>query len=113
MKAYHDGIRSFFAWCAEEGEIPEEANPMRRIKAPIVPQNPPPVLHPEGVRSLLDACEGRSFEERRDRAIVWIFYDAGLRLAELVGMTLDDVDLERRTVRVLGKGRRERVVPLG
>lgn len=113
VKAYHDGIRAFFTWCVEEGEVEEARSPMRHVKAPIVPQNPPDVLRAEEVRALVAACGGPRFEDRRDAAIVLVFYDAGLRLAELVGLTLEDVDLEHRELRVLGKGRRTRVVPLG
>jgi site-specific recombinase XerD len=114
VKNRHDGIRQFFAWCEEEGEIPEGKNPMRHIKPPKVPENPPDILREDEIRDLLAACEGRRFEDRRDAAIVWLLYDTGIRLAECAGLQLEDVDIaERREVTVLGKGRKERTVPLG
>jgi len=107
----YTGVRQFFGWCLEEGEITE--SPMRHIPPPAIPENPPPILSEAQVRSLLKVCSGSVFEDRRDLAIVCVLLDAGLRLAELVGMTLSDVDLETRTITVLGKGRRPRTVGLG
>ncbi|MGZ8600044.1 MAG: tyrosine-type recombinase/integrase [Actinomycetota bacterium] len=114
VKNRHDGIRQFFAWCEEEGEVPEGRSPMRHVKPPKVPENPPDVLREEEIRALLAACGGRTFEDRRDAALVWTLYDTGIRLAECAGLELDDVDVaDRREVRVLGKGRKERTVPVG
>ena len=114
VKARHDGIRQFFIWCEEEGEVPEGKNPMRHVKPPRVPENPPQVLRPEEIRALLDACNGKTFEDRRDAALVWLLFDTGIRLSECAGILMDDIDLaERREVRVLGKGRKERTVPFG
>ena len=64
----YTGIRQFFAWCLEEGEIAE--SPVRNIKPPPIPENPPPVLSEDQVRGLLKACQGPGFEERRDTAIM-------------------------------------------
>lgn len=114
VKNRHDGIRQFFRWCEEEGEVADGRNPMRHIPPPRVPENPPDVLREEEIRALLAACEGRAFEDRRDAALVWALYDSGIRLAECTGLELDDVDItDRREVRVLGKGRKERTVPIG
>jgi site-specific recombinase XerD len=114
VKNRHDGIRAFFRWCEEEGEVPEGKSPIRHIKAPLVPLNPPDVLTENDIRALLAACEGREFEDRRDAALVWLLYDTGIRLAECADLSLADVDIaDRREARVLGKGRRERVVPIG
>jgi site-specific recombinase XerD len=114
VKNRHDGIRQFFAWCEEEGEVPEGRNPMRHVKPPRVPQNPPDILREDEIRALLAACYGRTFEDRRDAAIVTLAYDTGLRLSELAGITLVDIDIaERREVTVIGKGRKERTLPIG
>jgi site-specific recombinase XerD len=107
----YTGVRQFFAWCLEEGEITE--TPMRHIPPPAIPENPPPVLNPTQIRALLKTCSGTAFEDRRDAAIVAILLDTGLRLGELVGLELADVDLETQTLTVLGKGRRHRSVGLG
>ena len=113
-KAWYDGVRQFFAWCVEEGEVPDATNPMRHIKPPRVIPQPPDVLSEKEIRGLLEACDGREFEDRRDAALVWVLYDTGIRLAECAGLTLDDVDIaDRRELRVLGKGRKERSVPVG
>lgn len=104
VKARHDGIRQFFIWCEEEGEIPEGKSPMRHVKPPKVPENPPDILRTEEIRALLDTCDGKMFEDRRDAAIVWLLFDTGIRLSECAGILVDDIDLaERREVRVLGK----------
>jgi hypothetical protein len=63
--------------------------------------------------ALLKACDGPEFEERRDAAIVRVFLDTGARLAEVAGIGLEDVDLDDQSIRVLGKDRRERFLPIG
>ncbi len=114
VKNRHDGIRQFFAWCEEEGEVPDGRNPMRHVRSPRVPQNPPDILREEEVRALLKACDGKTFEERRDAAFVTLLYDTGLRLSECAGITLADIDIaDRREVTVIGKGRKERTLPIG
>jgi site-specific recombinase XerD len=107
----YTGVRQFFAWCLEEGEVTD--TPLKNIPPPAIPENPPPILKEAQVRALLKSLAGSTFEDRRDLAIVCVLLDAGLRLGELVGMTLDDIDLETRTITVLGKGRRPRTVGLG
>jgi site-specific recombinase XerD len=109
--AYFKSLQQFFKWAEEEGEVPH--SPMARMRPPKVPDNPPPVLSEEEVRGLLDACSGSTFEDRRDAAIIRVFYDTGARLAELVGMSLHDLDLDQRLIRVTGKGQRIRLLPIG
>jgi site-specific recombinase XerD len=106
----YTGIRRFFDWCLEEGEV--TSSPLRNIPPPAIPENPPPVLSDDQLRALLKTCAGKTFEDRRDTAIVWMFLSTGIRLAELSGLAVGDVDLETRTVTVLGKGRRVRTVGL-
>lgn len=106
------GLRSFFNWLTEEGEIRE--SPMARMKPPRLPEAPPPVLRDAELKGLLDACaRDHSFYGRRDEAIVRCFIDTGARRAEILGLTLDDVDLDAGTLRVTGKGSRTRFVPVG
>jgi site-specific recombinase XerD len=105
------GLRGFFGWLEEEGEIP--TSPMARMKPPKVAEQPVDVPTFEDVRKLLDACAGNDLEARRDTAIVRLFADAGIRLAELTGMKLDDVDLADGAVLVHGKGDRYRMVSFG
>jgi site-specific recombinase XerD len=111
-------LQQFFRWLLEEGEITD--SPMARMRPPKVPHDPPAVLNPQEVRALLKACDGNGFADRRDAAIVSLFYDTGLRLSELVTLKLtstevegSDVDLDRQLVYVIGKGDRARVVGIG
>jgi site-specific recombinase XerD len=104
-------LGAFWRWAVDDGEVTE--SPMARMKPPILPEAPPPVPHDEDVQALLAACAGTTFEDRRDRAMVLAMADTGMRVGELVGMTVEDVDLERRELHVVGKGRRGRLLPLG
>jgi len=109
--AYFKSVQQFFRWAVEEGEVTD--SPMAKMRPPRVPDNPPPVLSEEQVRTLLQACAGQDFEDRRDAAIIRTFYDTGCRLSELVGMTLAEIDLDSRLITVTGKGQRVRLLPLG
>jgi len=71
------------------------------------------VLTTDQIRGLLKVCEGRDFVSRRDAAIIRLFTDTGMRLSELAGLSLDDLDLDTGTAAVLGKGRRMRAYPFG
>jgi site-specific recombinase XerD len=111
-------LQQFFRWLEEEGEV--TVSPMARMNPPKVQTTPPDVLKPEDVKALLKACAGNEFDERRDTAIITLFYDTGLRLSELVNLKLrstevegSDIDLDRQVVFVLGKGNRARGVPIG
>jgi site-specific recombinase XerD len=113
------GLQAFFRWLADEGEI--KSSPMERMKPPRVPEEPPDVLTEAHQRLLLKTCEGgHSFDDRMDAAILRLFRDTGARLAEVAGLrysstddAANDVDLDQGLVRVLGKGRRERVPAIG
>ena len=94
-----------------EGDL--QSSPMDGMKPPQLPEQPVDVVRPEHMARLLRACEGRDFTSRRDTAVILILVDTGMRRAECVGMTLDDVDLDQRIVWVLGKGRRPRALPIG
>jgi len=82
------------------------------VQAPKAPRRLPSTLDADQVASLL-AISGDDPTTLRDRAILELFYSSGLRLAELVGLNLGDVDAADRTVRVIGKGSKVRVVPVG
>ena len=105
------GLRGFFGWLEEEGEIP--TSPMARMKPPKVAEQPVDVPTLDDVRKLLDACAGNDLEARRDTAMSRLFADAGIRLAELTGLRLDDVDLAGGAVLVHGKGDRYRMASFG
>jgi site-specific recombinase XerD len=107
----HRAIARLFSWLVEEGEI--EQSPMARVKAPHVPEDRPAVLSLEDMRRLVGACRGTDFEARRDAAILRMLIDTGVRLGELAGLRVEDVDLDEDLAVVTGKGRRRRGVPLG
>jgi integrase/recombinase XerC len=94
-----------------EGDL--AASPMDGMRPPQLPEQPVGVVRAEQLTRLLKTCEGRDFTSRRDTAIILLLVDTGMRRAECVGMTLDDVDLDQRIVWVLGKGRRPRALPIG
>ena len=102
-------VQQFWNWWSEEQELP---HPMARMKPPTVPEKSVPVLRKEQLGALLKSCQGREFINRRDLAIIYIFMDSGIRRAELAALTLDDLDLDLREIRVCGKGRRNRVVTI-
>jgi site-specific recombinase XerD len=104
-------LQQFFRWLGDEGEIAE--SPMAKMKAPLVPEQPPPVLRDDELKRLLKACEGQGFEERRDTAILRLLIDTGMRRAEAAGLRLTDVDFDDDVAVVMGKGRRSRACPFG
>jgi integrase len=84
---------------------------MARMKPPIVPDQPVPVVPEDGLRRLLAACASKDFEARQDTAIVMFLLDTGARPGELADLQLGDLDLD--VAIVLGNGRRERALPYG
>jgi len=105
-------LRSFFGWLVEEGEITD--SPMARMKPPRLPEEPPTVLRENDFRRLLDTCErDKTFAGRRDEAILRVFMDTGARRGEVLGLTLDAVNLDDGLLRVTGKGDRTRSVVVG
>jgi integrase/recombinase XerD len=83
------------------------------VGTPPVPQGVPKALSEEEVERLLAAVGGDDAPARRDRAILELLYGTGMRIGELVGLSLGDLVVEDRLIRVLGKGSKERIVPLG
>jgi integrase/recombinase XerC len=108
---YYKPLKLLYTWLAEEEEIP--ADPMRRMKRPIVPDKPVPIVPEEGLKRLFRACAGSTFEARRDTAVLTLLLDTGARRDEMAGLELADVDLDLDVLLVLGKGRRERTLPFG
>jgi integrase/recombinase XerC len=103
-------VRTFLNYLIEVGVL--KSNAGVHVQAPKAPRRLPATLDADQVASLL-AISGDEPLTLRDRAILELFYSSGLRLAELVGLNLGDVDAADRTVRVVGKGSKERVVPVG
>lgn len=104
-------LQQFFRWAVEEGEIKQ--SPMARMKPPTVPEEPPPVLTDAELRALLATCKGEGLASRRDLSLLRLLIDTGARLNEVASLTLDALDLRGGIVRVMGKGRRPRLLPIG
>ena len=104
-------VRSFFKFLVKRGVI--EDNPSDSILTPKQEQTIPAYLPVDEMFRLLDAIPADSILDIRNRAIFEILYSTGVRVSELVGMNNIDVDLKGATIRVLGKGNRERMVPIG
>jgi site-specific recombinase XerC len=105
------GLHAFFKWAVAEGGL--QSSPMDGIRPPRLPEQPVGVVRAEHLTRLLRTCEGRDFTSRRDNATILLLVDTGMRRAECVGMTLDDVDPDQRIVWVLGTGRPPRALPIG
>ena len=104
-------VRSFHRFLVREGVT--DRDPSAGVVRPRLPRALPHPLTVEEVRSILDVPDPATAMGSRDRAILELLYGAGLRISELTGLDVDDVDLEDRFVRVLGKGGKERDVPVG
>jgi integrase/recombinase XerC len=108
-------VRAFTRWASETGVL--TVDPGVRLRAPKGAAHLPRVVAQDQVRSMLDGLAVRAADDDpaalRDRAVVELLYAAGIRVSELVGLDIGDVDRTRLTVRVFGKGGKERVVPFG
>jgi integrase/recombinase XerC len=104
-------VRSCFRFLARRGHV--ETNPARQVASPRLPRRLPSFLPKDESKELLDAPVEDSAAGRRDRALLELLYASGLRVAECCGLDLEDLDRRHGTVRVLGKGGKERVVPVG
>lgn len=104
-------VRSMHRYLAVEEVVSHD--PGADVETPRVPAGLPKALSEAEVTSLLDGVAGDRPVDRRDRAMLEVLYGTGLRIAELVGLSLADVDLDGSLLRAFGKGRKERIVPLG
>jgi len=104
-------VRSFHRFMVRDGVA--DRDPAGGVSQPKLPRSLPRPLTVEEVTRLLEAPDPATPVGIRDRAILELLYGAGLRISELVGLDVDDVDLDPGSVRVLGKGGKEREVPLG
>ncbi len=104
-------LKAFFDWCIVEGE--RKDNPCDAVDFPKLGQYLPEVLSVEEVESIMDSVDLRSPSGVRDRAILELLYGCGLRVSELCGLRISQVYLNEGFVRVVGKGDKERLVPLG
>jgi len=104
-------VRSFHRFCLEEAVV--DADPSSEIGAPRVPQGIPKALSEQEIEAILAVPAGDAPMMQRDRAMLETLYATGVRISELVGLDLGDIDVDHGMLRVLGKGGKERVVPVG
>lgn len=103
-------LRSYFTWMVQRGHLIE--SPAERLSAPKANSRLPKIVVREQLESLLDDDWGDDAWATLDRAVCEVLYGAGLRVSELCGLNLSSVDFRQGLLRVLGKGRKERIVPL-
>ena len=108
----YGALRRFYNWMLAEEIL--TVSPMAKMSQPQVPEQPVPILPLDEVAALLKVTTGKDFESRRDHAIIRLFVDSGIRLGEMAGLTLDDVDWTFTTsCTSMGKGSCGRSVPFG
>jgi len=108
---FYRAVKRFFNWMVTERMI--AYSPMASVRSPRVPQKVVVPFTIGQVRDLLLLCDQRRFVGARNRAIILMFLDTGLRLTELASIQIADIDLDQETIRVMGKGSRERIVRIG
>jgi len=104
-------IRSFFKYLHREGYV--KSNPAKLVSSPKVPKNLPKFLTIDEIFSLVKTPKGETFKPTRDRAIIELLYSCGLRVSELTSLDISDLDIKETIIRVKGKGRKERIIPIG
>ncbi|MDD5116112.1 MAG: tyrosine recombinase XerC [Candidatus Omnitrophica bacterium] len=107
-------LRSFFRFLSREGYI--KANPILMLSSPKLEKHLPSFMTEEEVKKLIESAFARNETDilgLRDRAILESFYSSGLRISELVGLNLDDIDFISGIIKIRGKGKKERVAPIG
>lgn len=104
-------LQQLFRFCVDEGVV--ELSPMERMKPPSLDEKPVPILSADDIKKLVKVCSGKSFEDRRDLAILRLFIATGIRLGEMAGIQVEHLDLDAECATVFGKGNRGRVVAYG
>ena len=104
-------LKSFFDWLVIDKVIKD--NPCDKVDAPKIGRYLPDVLSEEEVSAIIDSVETKTWQNVRDKAILEILYGCGLRVSEAVGLRISCVFLKEGFIRVIGKGNKERLVPLG
>jgi site-specific recombinase XerD len=104
-------LKTFFNWLVDEEEM--DRSPMRTMKPPELTEKEVPIIPDDALKRLFATCRGKTFEARRDTAIMMMFLDTGVRLSELTNRSIEELDLDLMVLQVLGKGNRYRSVPFG
>ena len=104
-------LRQFFAYLRETGVAKED--PTRAYSAPTISRYHPDYLSPEEIDRIIRSVEPTAKHGQRDRAVIEVLYGCGLRLSELINLKWSDIEFEAGFVRVMGKGNKQRLVPIG
>ena len=104
-------LRSFYDWVVQEGVITD--NPCDNVDAPKIGRNIPDVLSEEEVSRLIDIVDTSTWFGLRDRAILEVMYGCGLRVSEAVNLKISGLFLDEGFIRIIGKGNKERLIPIG
>ena len=104
-------IRAFYSYLVIDGQV--KVSPCELIESPKLPKNLPTVLNLAEVTTLLDSFNGQTVFDIRNKAMVELLYATGVRVSELLNLDLEDLYLEMGFVRCMGKGSKERIIPIG
>ncbi|HAF30813.1 MAG TPA: integrase [Bacteroidales bacterium] len=104
-------LKTFFKFLLREGQI--KSNPMDKVTSPKTSKKLPSFIEEKHINGLLDDYSfGDDFSGIRNKTIIEMFYNTGMRLSELIGLTLNSIDLHNGTIKVLGKRNKERILPI-
>ncbi|MFC2062614.1 tyrosine-type recombinase/integrase [Chloroflexota bacterium] len=109
VQRYYTGLKVFFNWCVADGYF--EFSPMATLKKPKAPKKIVKAIVPEDITRLLNAINGRDFNSIRNKTIIVLALDTGLRLSEIANLKL--LEIKDETITVTGKGAKQRVVRIG
>ncbi|HLR32076.1 MAG TPA: tyrosine recombinase XerC [Fodinibius sp.] len=104
-------VRSFFKYCFKRGIV--ERNPAHLLITPKKDQPLPKTVSADDIRRMMELAEAKTPRSAQNRAILELFYGAGIRLSELVHLNEEDIDVEFNQIKVLGKGAKQRIIPMG
>ena len=104
-------IRAFFKYLHREGYVTQ--NPAKLVSSPKIPKNLPNFLDIDETFSLMDSPQGDTFKPTRDKSILELLYSSGVRVSELTSLNMSDLNMKEHLIRVRGKGRKERIIPVG
>ena len=111
VATYYHHVRAWFNWMVSRGIIPK--SPCAALKTPSVPKTVIKPVSVDEVQKMLAHCTGYGWGGERDKAIILLIYDSGLRRSEVSNIQMKDVDFDRGAIKVMGKGAKERYVAIG
>ncbi len=104
-------VKAFFKYLCSEGIV--KANPARLVPSPKIPKHLPNFLSIDDTATMIEKATGIGFSAARNKAILELFYSSGLRVSELAGVNVESINIKQGMVKVRGKGKKERLVPIG